>query len=313
MRIAILGTGGVGGRFGVQLALAGQDVVFIARGEHLQAIQTQGLRLETPEGDSVIHPAAASDDPAQIGVVDLVILGVKSWQVRDAAHAMKPMIGQETFVLPLQNGIEAATQLSELLGAEHVVGGFCATFSWIEGPGRIRSIGDVHFVRFAELHNAPSERTERLRKIFERAGIDVEIPLDIHAALWKKFLFVASFGGVGSVTRAPIGVIRTVPEARRMLQRCMHEINAVARAHQISLSDDVIEKTMAFVDSLAPSGTTSMQRDIADGRPFELEAWNGAVVRSGNEVGVATPLHEFIYHSLLPLELRARQQVEFPS
>ncbi len=225
MRIAIFGTGGVGGRFGAQLASVGEDVVFIARGEHLQAIQAQGLRLATPEGDIVIHPAEASDDPAQVGVVNLVILGVKSWQVRDATNAMKPMIGQETFVLPLQNGIDAATQLMEVLGAEHVIGGLCGTFSWIDGPGRIRSIGKVHFVKFAELDNVPSTRTEGLRKVFERAGINVEIPSDIHAALWKKFLFVASFGGVGSVTRAPIGVIRTVPETRRMLERCMHEIN----------------------------------------------------------------------------------------
>jgi 2-dehydropantoate 2-reductase len=312
MRIAIFGTGGVGGRFGAQLASAGEDVAFIARGEHLQAIQTQGLRLATPEGDIVIHPAKASDDPAQVGMVDLVILGVKSWQVRNAAMAMKPMIGPETFVLPLQNGLEAATQLSEVLGAEHVIGGLCGTFSWIDGPGRIRSIGEYHFVAFAELDNAPSTRTEELRKVFERAGINAEIPADIHAALWRKFLFVVSFGAVGSVTRAPIGVIRTVPETRRMLERCMHEIIAVARAHQISLSDDVIGRMMDSVDSLPPSATTSLQRDIADGRPSELEAFSGAVVRYGNKVGVATPLHKFIYHSLLPLELRARQQVEFP-
>ncbi len=313
MRIAIFGTGGAGGRFGAQLANSGEDVVFIARGEHLHAILTQGLRLETPEGDILIHPAEASDDPAKVGLVDLVILGVKTWQVIDAAHAMKPMIGQETFVLPLQNGIEATTQLSEVLGAEHVIGGLCGTFSWIDGPGRIRSIGEVHFVRYGELDDAPSKRTEELRRTFERAGVDVEVPADIYAALWEKFLFIVSFGGVGAITRSPIGVIRTVPEARRMLERCMHEIYAVARGHQISLSDGVIEKTMDFVDSLAPGGTASLQRDIADGRPSELEAWNGAVVRSGNEVGVATPLHEFIYHSLLPLELSARQQVEFPS
>ena len=312
MRIVIFGTGGVGGRFGAQLASAGEDVAFIARGEHLQAIQTQGLRLATPEGDIVIHPAEASDDPAQIGVVDLVILGVKSWQVRDAAEVMKPMIGQETFVLPLQNGIEAATQLSEVLGTEHIIGGLCGTFSWIDSPGCIRSIGKVPFVRFAELNNVPSTRTEELRKVFERAGIDAAIPSNIQAALWRKFLFVSSFGGVGSVTRAPIGVIRTVPETRRMLERCMHEINAVARAHQISLSDDVVERTMESVDSLPPSVIASLQRDIAAGRPSELEAWNGGVVRSGYEVGVATPLNEFIYYSLLPLELRARQQVEFP-
>lgn len=311
MRIAIFGTGGAGGRFGAQLADAGEDVAFIARGEHLHTIRTQGLRLVTPEGEIVIHPAEASDDPAQVGVVDLVIVGVKSWQVKDAGYAMKPMVGPETLVLPLQNGVEAAAQLSEVLGPEHVVGGLCGTFSWIEGPGRIRSIGKIHFVRFAELDNAPSKRIEGLRKAFERARVDVEVPSDIHAAVWEKFLFVVSFGGVGAVTRAPIGVIRTVPEGRQMLERCMHEIYTVARARQIALKERITEKTMDFVDSLDPSGTTSLQRDIVDGRPSELEAWNGAVVRTGNQVGVATPLHEFIYHSLMPLELRARGQVQF--
>lgn len=313
MRIAIFGTGGVGGCFGAQLASAGEDVVFIARGEHLRAMQTKGLRLETPEDDSLIHPAEASDDPAHVGKVDLVVLGVKTWQVKEAARAMKPMIGQETFVLPLQNGIEAATQLTEVLGAERVVGGLCGTLSWIEAPGHIRSIGRVHFVRFGELENAPSKRTIELRKAFQRAGVDVEVPSDIKAALWEKFLFVVSFGGVGAITRSPIGVTRTLPETRQMLENCMHEIYAVARGHQISLSDGVIERTMEFVDSLDPSVTASLQRDLADGRPSELEAWNGAVVRAGKEVGVATPLHEFIYHSLLPQELRARQQGKFPT
>lgn len=313
MRIAIFGTGGAGGRFGAQLASAGEDVVFIARGEHLRAIETQGLRLETPEGNIHIYPAEASHDPAQVGQADLVILGVKAWQVKAAARMMKPMIGPETFVLPLQNGIEAATQLSEVLGAEHVVGGLCGTFSWIDGPGRIRSIGEVHFVRFGELDNAPSKRTEDLSQIFRQAGVDVEIPLDIHVALWEKFLFVVSFGGVGAVTRAPIGVIRSVPDTRVMLERCMNEIDTVADARQIVLDDGITEKTMEFVDSLDPGGTTSLQRDIIDGRPSELDAWNGAVVRAGKEVGVATPLHEFIYRSLLPSELRARRKMEFPS
>ena len=224
MRIAIFGTGGAGGRFGAQLTRAGEDVVFIARGEHLRAIQTQGLRLQTAEDDIVIDAVEASDDPAHVGVVDVVIVGVKSWQVKDAARAMKPMIGQDTFVLPLQNGIEAAAHLSEMLGSEHVVGGVCGTLSWIEGPGHIRSIGQVHFVRLAELDNTPSRRTEALRGIFQRAGVDATIPSDINAALWDKFLFVVSVGGVGAVTRAPIGVMRSVPDVRRMLERCMHEI-----------------------------------------------------------------------------------------
>jgi 2-dehydropantoate 2-reductase len=185
--------------------------------------------------------------------------------------------------------------------------------SWIVGPGHIRSIGEAHFIKFGELDKRPSERAEQLRQAFERAGVKVEVPSDIHVALWEKLLFVVSFGGVGAVTRAPIGVIRTLPETRWQLEQCMREIFAVAHARQIALSDGIIEKSMMFIDSLAPSGTTSLQRDIAEGKPSELEAWNGAVVRLGLGVGVATPLHEFIYHTLLPLELRARGKVQFPA
>lgn len=313
MRIAVFGTGGAGGYFGAQLARAGEDVIFMARGNHLQAIRTQGLRVETPGGDIVIHPAQAAEDPAQVGVVDAVIVGVKTWQVTEAARAIQPMIGPDTFVVPLQNGVEAPMQLAEVLGAAHVLGGLCGTMSWVVGPGHIRSIGQTHFIKFGELDKRPSERAERLRQVFERAGVKVEVPPDIQVSLWEKFLFVVSFGGLGGVTRAPIGVIRTLPETRQMLEQCLREIVAVARARQVALSEESVGKSMAFLDSLAPGGTTSLQRDIADGKPSELEAWNGAVVRLGREAGVVTPLHEFIYHSLLPLELQARDTLQFPA
>jgi 2-dehydropantoate 2-reductase len=308
MRIAIFGTGGAGGYFGAQLARAGEDVTFIARGEHLQAILKHGLIVETPKGGIVIQPAQATDDPAQVGVVDVVLVGVKSWQVLEAAHAIRPLIGPSTFAVPLANGVEAASQLASVLGSDHVLGGLCGTLSWLIGPGRIRSIGEVHFVKIGELDNRASERAERLRAAFERAGVNVEVPSDMRQALWGKFLFVVSLGGVGAVARAPVGVIRTVPESRQMLTQCMQEILAVARARQVPLADAIVADTLAFVDSLAPDGTTSLQRDIVEGKPSELEAWNGAVVRLGREADVPTPLHEFIYHTLLPQELRARGQ-----
>ena len=312
MRIAIFGTGGAGGYFGAQLARAGEDVTFIARGAHLEAIRTRGLRVETPGGEIVIHPAPATDDPRQVGVVDLVILGVKTWQVTEAARAVKPMIGPETLVVPLQNGVEAASQLAEVLGAGHVLGGLCGTMSRVVGPGHILSIGDAHFIKFGELDNRASERTGQLRQVFEQAGVKVEVPSDIHVSLWEKFLFVVSFGGVGGVTRAPIGVIRSLPGTRGLLTECLREIFAVARARHVALSEGSVEKSMAFLDSLPPGGTTSLQRDISVGWPSELEAWNGAVVRLGREVGVDTPLHGFIYNSLLPLEMQARGEVRFP-
>ena len=313
MRIAVFGTGGAGGYFGAQLARSGEEVAFIARGRHLEAIRANGLVIESPAGELVVRPSQATDDPREVGPVDVVLVGVKAWQVPDAAAQLQPLVGRETFVVPLQNGVEAAAQLSSVLGREPVVGGLCGTLSWIAAPGRIRTVGKVHFVKLGELDNRSSERTERLRRALERAGVSVEIPADIHRALWEKFLFVVSLGGVGSVTRAPVGVVRSIPETRAMLERCMREILAVGNAREAALPDAAVEKAMALVDSLDPSGTTSLQRDITDGKPSELEAWNGAVVRLGRESGVTTPTHAVIYASLLPAELRARGRVEYPA
>ena len=313
MRIAVLGVGGAGGYFGAKLAHAGEEIVLVARGEHLQAIRSEGLSVETPAGEILVHPALATDAPAEVGPVDVVLLGVKAEQVADAAKAMAPMIGPDTCVVPLQNGVEAPAQLAQALGPEHALGGLCGTISWVTAPGRIRTATDTDFIKFGELDNRPSERTEELRRAFDRAGVTADIPEDVHKALWEKFLFVVSFGGVGAVTRAPIGVIRALPEVRQILEGCMQEIFSVARARRIALDQDVVDNTLSFVDSLPAGGTTSLQRDIADGKPSELEAWNGAVVRLGEEAEVETPLHKFIHDSLLPLEMRARGRLEFPA
>jgi 2-dehydropantoate 2-reductase len=307
MRIGIYGTGGAGGHFGARLAKAGEDVVFIARGPHLEAIRRDGLVVETDTGEIRVHPAAATEDPAQAGPVEVVLLGVKTWQVEEAAKRMGPMLGPGTFVVPLQNGVDAAGQLAGVLGKERVVAGLCATFSWVAAPGRIRSLGQVHSVRFGELDRRPSARTARLLSAFEHAGIRATIPPDILVSLWEKLLVVVPFGGVGAVTRVPIGILRTLPETRSLLVRAMEEIRSVGRARGVALPDDAVEKGMAFLDGLDPTGTTSLQRDITEGRPSELEAWNGAVVRLGRDAGVPTPTHEFLYASLLPLERRARE------
>ncbi len=313
MRVAIFGTGGAGGYFGTKLALAGEDVTFIARGEHLRAIRGRGLRLETPNEDLLIHPAQATADPAQVGTVDAVLVGVKTWQLREAAEAMRPMMGAETFVVPLQNGVEAAGQLAQVLGTERVLEGLCGTVSRLAGPGHILSLGETNFVKFGEPDDRRSERAERLRSAFERAGVRAENPADIRAALWEKFIFVVPYGGVGALTRAPAGVVRSLPGTRRLLERGMQEILAVARARRVALAEDVVLKTFGLLDGLAPDSTTSLQRDIVAGRRSELDAWSGAVVRLGREAGVETPLHEFVYDSLLPSELRARGELQFPA
>jgi 2-dehydropantoate 2-reductase len=306
VRIAIFGVGGVGGRFGAFLARGGQEMVFVARGEHLRAIRENGLILETPEGEILVRPALATDDPGEAGPVDAVLLGVKAWQVEEAAQALRPLLGPKTYVVPLQNGVEAADQLAAVLGRERVLAGMCRTFSFVVGPGRIKSVGKVHTVDFGELDDSPSERAADLLRTLRSSGIQASIPPDVHVALWQKFLMVVSVGGVGAVEQKPMGVLRSEPAIRARVRGAMEEILAVARARGVALPEASVAQAMAFIDSLAPEGTSSLQRDIAEGRPSELEAWNGAVVRLGREAGVATPVHAAIYEALLPLERRAR-------
>ena len=312
MRIAVFGAGGVGGYFGGRLAQAGEDVVFIARGDHLKAMLTHGLRVDSVKGDFVLKPVKATDDPAQAGIVDVILVGVKAWQVTNAAEAMRPMVGLETFVLPLQNGLEAPTQLAAVLGDQHVLGGLCGLSTFIVGPGHIRHAGAEPFVRFGELDNRPSDRVKLLQKVFKRAGVIAEIPQDIQVALWMKFLFITAWSGVGAVTRTPLGVWRSLPETRQMAESALQEIIIVAQARDIALPENAMPTTMNMYDSFPPDITSSMQRDIAEGRPSELDAQIGAVVRFGKEADVATPLHRLIYNSLLPMELRARRQLQFP-
>ena len=311
MRIAIYGTGGAGGRFGAFLTRAGEETVFVARGEHLRAIREGGLVLETPEEEIRVRPALATDDPAESGPVDVVLLGVKTWQVEDAARAMGPLLGPDTFVVPLQNGVEAADQLAGILGKTRVLLGMCRTFSFVVAPGRIRSLGRIHTVDFGErdASKRPTERAERLLHTLQAAGIRAAIPPDVHAALWQKFLMVVSVGGVGAVEQRPMGALRSDPATRARIRGSMEEILALARARGVAMPDDSVERAMDFVDSLAPEGTSSLQRDIADGKLSELEAWNGAVVRLGREAGVPTPVHSAIYERLLPKERAARERV----
>ena len=306
MRIAIFGSGAVGGYFGVRLAQAGEDVVFIARGSHLKAMREQGLRLESPKGDALIHPVQVVEDPSQAGEVDYVILGVKAWQVSEAAAAMRRLIGEKTTVVPLQNGVEAADNLVKVLGKEHVMNGLCRVISMLAGPGHIRHLGMEPYMAFGEQDNLPSERAQRLLDACQKAGISAEVPADIMAAVWMKFLFIAPYSGLGAVTRAPAGLLRDVPQTRHLLEHAIHEVFHVGKAYKVNLPGDAVESVLASIDNLPPEGTSSMQRDIIEGRPSELEAQNGAVVRLGWQAGIQVPVNSFIYAALLPAELKAR-------
>jgi 2-dehydropantoate 2-reductase len=306
MRIAIFGVGAVGGYFGGRLLQAGEDVSFVARGKTLEALQTRGLRLTSPLGDFDRPTLQATDHPATVGVVDLVVVGVKAWQVRDAAEALRPMVGQTTAVLPLQNGVEASSDLAAVLGPRPVLGGVCRIISRVDEPGRVVHVGATPSIELGELDDSRSERVEEIAGVLSQAGVKVRISEDIHAALWEKLTFLATLSGVGAVTRSPVGVLREIPETRQMIERAMREIVAVAAAQGVHLPADTVDKALGFIDALPPDATASMQRDIVAGRPSELEAQSGAIVRLGREAGVAMPVHEFLYAGLLPMERAAR-------
>jgi len=313
MKIAIYGTGAVGGYFGGRLAEAGEDVSFIARGTHLAAIRENGLRVDSVAGDFHLPSPRVTDSPAELGPMDVVLVATKAWQVPEAAEALRPMVGEGTMVIGLQNGVEAAPQLSSVLGADHVAGGSCAIVSMIVGPGHIRHAGGSPRIVYGDLEKKPNSRCEQLHEAFCRAkGLKAVLADDIHEELWRKFLFIAPASGVGAVARAPLGICRTDPAVRAMVTSAMEEIRELAGASGVTLPDGAVDNALSFLDSLPAEATASMQRDIIAGRPSELESQNGAVVRLSKRKGLAAPTHAFLYAALRPLERRARGEVDFP-
>lgn len=308
LRIAIFGAGGIGGYLGGRLSQAGEEVVLIARGEHLQAIRNHGLKVESVKGDFIATPALATSNPNEVGTVDAVILGVKAWQVIDAAEAMRPMIGSETFVVPMQNGVETPGQLTSVLGEKAVVVGLGGLVSYIVEPGHIIHAGGEPFVSFGESDDSATERTRRLLQAFQNAGVNADIPSNIHAALWGKLAFMAANSGVGAITRVPSGQWRSLAGSWEMAQQVVKEVLAVASAKGVDMPGDAFPSTIARLEGSPQDGTSSMQRDLMDGKPSELEVQSGGVVRLGLEVGVPTPVNTFIYHSLLPQEMKARAE-----
>jgi 2-dehydropantoate 2-reductase len=310
MRIAVFGAGGIGGYFGARLAQAGDDVALIARGPHLTAMQAHGLFVASPTGDFHMTPFIATDRPEDVGVVDVVLLGVKAWDVRAAATAIRPMVGAATGVLTLQNGVEAPTEVAEVLGHDHVIVGVSPVRCLIATPGRLQHVGGIDpHLTLGEIDNRSSARVEHIRMALATVQVTVHVPEDIQAWLWWKFVGAATLGGLGAVARVPTGVWRQIPQFRTMVERAAQEVVAVARARGVHPAADVIDQIQRAIDALPPGHMTSMHEEIIGGRPSELEYWSGAVVRLGREAGVATPLNEFIYYSLLPQERQARRQV----
>lgn len=312
MRIAVFGSGGVGAYFGGRLAQLGQDVIFIARNENFTALRSNGLKVGSIAGDFSIDKINVSNNPADVGVVDYVLCCVKAWQVPSAAKAMKPMVGPETLVVPLQNGIEAPDQLSSVLDAKNVLGGLCAIVAFQASPGHIKHSGGNPLIRFGHLDNRPDPRVNALSEIFNHcSGVKSSIPDDIQTAMWQKFMLITPWSGLGAVSRAPVGVLLEQPETRDLLTEAIEEVLQLGRAREIDLPSDSVSKTLATLEGIPPNSTTSMQRDLVAGRPSELDAQSGAVVRLAYEAGIETPINRFILYSLRSLELRARGALKF--
>ncbi len=310
MKIAIYGAGGAGGYFGAVLARAGHEVALIARGAHLAAIRDSGLAVQSPRGDFRVRPAAATDDPRRVGPVDAVIVAVKSMHLSAVRDGIGPLLGPATLVVPLLNGVDAHKALLPSAGRERMGKGLTRIISEIAAPGRIRHVGIDPHVALAEWEGNRSERVDRLVTALREADVEAEVPPDIDAALWMKFLLVCSLGGVGAACRVPIGAVRSTPSSRDLLRRAMEEIAAVAAGRGVSLPNDAVARGMALAETFPAEGTSSLQRDIEAGVPSELDAWTGAVVRLGATVAVPTPVHSLVHAVLLPSELRARAGAE---
>ena len=298
MRIAIMGSGSVGGYFGGRMAAAGCDVTFIARGPHLAAIRERGLRIQSPVlGDALVHPAKATDVPAEVGVVDCVVIAVKLWDTAVAATAALPLLGPESMVVSLQNGVEMDAIVG-IVGASRMVGGVAFIGSSIERPGVISHVGTMQRVVIGELGGGSSPRVERFRKALVRGGIGAEISDDVTRTIWEKFVFLVGLSAATTVMRAPLGPVRADPEGRKLLLAAMQETVAVARARGIDLPEDYAGNRLEFVDGLPADMTSSMHNDLQHGNRLELDWLSGAVVRFGHDAGIPTPVNQTVLAAL---------------
>jgi 2-dehydropantoate 2-reductase len=299
MRIAVIGAGGVGGYFGAKLARAGESVIVLARGAHLEAIRRQGLRVRSSVDGEFTVKVDAVDSLAGQPPVDMALFCVKSFDTRDAADALRPALGPDTGVVSLQNGVDNEEIIDEVLGAGRALGGAAFVFSTIESPGVIAHTLLGRIV-FGEIDGRASARATALRDALARAGVPVELSTDIRRVLWEKYLLISAQAGTTALTRAPIGVIRTTEETWLMYRRIVEELAAVARAAGVRLADDVVDAIVTTASGLAPTAYSSLYHDLIHGHRLELEALHGHAVRLGARLGVPTPTVFAVYAALKP-------------
>lgn len=310
MKILIYGAGGIGGYFGGRLAQAGNSVSMIARGNHLKAIKKDGLIVESVNGNFNVIPSLVTDKLEEVETPELIILGVKSWQIPEVAQELKSVVKNNMMVLPLQNGANNVENLMKVLPKENILGGLCHIVSFVAAPGKIKHVGFEPKITFGELDNSKSPRVQKLNEVFTQAGITNVVAEDIILEIWKKFLFITTISALGGLTRVPLGEMRKSEYLMGVMKKTSEEIKNVANAKGIGLNEGHVNAAFEVIHSLDLNTTASTQRDIMEGKPSELENFNGYIVEEGNRLGILTPANQFIYECLLPMEKQARIQLE---
>ncbi|MBI5402246.1 MAG: 2-dehydropantoate 2-reductase [Ignavibacteriae bacterium] len=306
MQIGIIGTGGVGGYFGGRLALAGFDVTFLSRGLNYESLRDNGLTVKSLLGDFKIDMVNVTRKIEDLKHADLIFICVKAWQVKEIAEKVSTVLSENAVVIPLQNGISAAEELAEHLGESRVIGGLCFIISKLECPGVINHFGVEPSIVFGERNNIKTERLEKIKMIFDSAGIKSKISEDINADLWKKFITIC-VSGLLAVTRTTYGELRELKQTRKMMTDLLKEISRLARKIGININPDFVNKTVALIDTYPYNSTSSLTRDVWEGKPSEIEYQNGMVVKLASRYNIETPVNKFVYNCILPMELKARR------
>ncbi len=299
MRIAVMGAGGVGGYFGGRLAQAGHEVSFVARGKHLEAIRAKGLTLKSPLGDAVIKVRAA-EDPAELGIADVVLFAVKLWDTESAAERIRPLMDKGGVVIPFQNGVESIERVGKVLGPERVMGGAAYIAGRIGEPGVIVQTGQMARLRFGPVLPAQKKAAEAFLAACKDAKIDSELTDDIVRVLWEKFVLLVAISATTTVTRKTVGVVRADRDLRWLLESVMRETWTVARKRGIALPEDFVAKTLAFVDGLPAEMRASMAADLEAGGKLEAPWLSGAVARMAQEAGLEAPANRAVFAALKP-------------
>ena len=300
MRIAMMGSGGVGGYFGARLAQAGHDVTFIARGRHLAAMRANGLHVKSGSGDLHLPHPRATDDPSTIEPVDVVFFAVKLWDTEDAARAIAPLLARGGVVIPFQNGVESMQRIGAIVGAERVLGGTAHIAASIGEPGVIVHLGTMQRIRIGSARGEPPAVAHALVAALKEVGVDAEVVTDIVRALWEKFCFLVALSGMTAAARQPIGVIREDADMRVVFEVAVREAWTLARAKGVALADDFVQNQMRFADGLPHAMKASMLHDLAAGNRLEAPWLSGAVARMAREIGLATPVHATLYAVIKP-------------